>query len=114
MHLLLSFGLVLAGFILGTFLFSRGGHWLLGIFAVIKSRRASGAPPLAARLAAATLLASGPWLFIAVGAFAFYVRGQSWAIWLFGGVCVALIYFSGLSVHLARKAAASSAKKHAA
>jgi hypothetical protein len=45
--------------------------------------------------------------------FAFNVRRESWALWLFGGVCVALVYFSALSVYVARKAA-SAGTKHAA
>jgi len=112
MELLLSIGLVFTGFILGALVFSRVGHWLVAIHAALRARDGNSVSRTAA-VASAALLASGPWLLVALAVFAIWVRNESWAIWLFAGLGAAVVIFGAISGYLARKASLSS-KSHAA
>ena len=107
MEPLIPAGLVIAGFVLGAFVFSRVGHWLVGIHAALTRNRSVGSPWSATALLPAVLLASGPWVLLAVGVLAFSTIGQVWAQWLFGGMGASIAGFGVLSIYLARKAHAS-------
>ena len=111
METVVHVGVAFAGFILGALVFSRVGHWFVGIQATLKDRDTAPSSR-ATKLASAVMLASGPWILLAVAVLAFNVYGQPWAPWLLGGTCAALVFFGVLTVRLARKAAASS-KQHA-
>jgi hypothetical protein len=106
-------GLVIAGFVLGAFVFSRVGHWLVGIHAAVTRKRGVDSRWSATALLPAVLLASGPWVLLAVGVLAFGTIGQAWAQWLFGGMGASIAGFGALSIYLARKARASRGQ-HAA
>lgn len=110
MEPLLPVGLVIAGMVLGAFVFSRVGHWLVGIHAAVTRNRSAGSRLSAAVLLPAFLLASGPWVLLAVGILAFNSMGQAWAHWLFGGMAAAIAGFGVLSIYMARKAIASKGK----
>jgi hypothetical protein len=110
---LLPVGLIITGFVLGAFVFSRVGYWLVGVHAAVRRNRIAGSRLSAAALLPAVLLASGPWVLLAVGVLAFNTIGQVWAQWLFGGMGAAIAGFGVLSIYMARKAHASKGK-HAA
>lgn len=110
---LLPVGLVIAGIVLGAFTFSRVGHWLVGIHAAVRRHRSAGSRLSAVALLPAVLLASGPWVLLAVGVLAFRTIGQAWAQWLFGGRGASIAGFGVLSIYMARNAIADR-EKHAA
>jgi hypothetical protein len=103
MNPVISLAVAFVGFLVGALLFARVGRWLVSIHEVVKDQTADAK---VARLAAAALLSSGPWLLIVVLVLGYYFASQSWAMWAFGGLCGAIVFFSLLSVHLARKAKA--------
>jgi hypothetical protein len=96
-------GALFGGLFLGTLAFSRVGHWILGIYTAFKGTAASTKSKTAS-LTIAIVLASGPWVLVALALLAFYIRAQPWAVWSFSGFGLALVYFAALSIHLARKA----------
>lgn len=107
MEQLLPVGLAIAGFVLGALVFSRVGHWLVGIHTAIGARTGTKSGSRTAALASAVLFASGPWVLAAMGLLAFYSKGQEWASWLFSGVGAALLCFGVITIHFARRAASS-------
>src|SRR5207245_9321426 len=107
MNAVVSVAVAFAGFVIGAFLFARIGRWLGCIYEVGKDQT-EGAK--GARLATAAFLSSGPWLLIVVLVVGYNVASESWAIWAFGGLFGAILFFSLLSVHLARKARSQNAK----
>ncbi len=112
METLLPVGLIIAGVVLGAFVFSRVGHWLVGINAVVKRGRNADCKVSVGALLTAVLLASGPWVLLAVTILGFNTIDQVWAQWLFAGAAAAILGFGVLTIYLARKAASKG--KHAA
>jgi hypothetical protein len=102
---LLSVGALIGGMFLGVLTFSRVGHWILGMQAAFKGT--GGSQP--ATRVSAMVLASGPWLLLALALIAYYVRARPWAVWSFWGFGLSVGYFAALSVYLSRKA-----RRHAA
>jgi hypothetical protein len=105
-EMLISPGLVVVGFLVGTFVFARVGRWVATLYELLKDQpevRASRA----GRLVSASLLSSGPWILILAVVFAYYVSSKPWAVWLFAGFCGAIVVFSLFSIYLARKAASA-------
>ena len=100
MNSIAELGLGMAGFLIGNLVFSKIARWLATIHAISKSQDPS---PKAVQIASATLLNSGPWFAIAVGVFAYYAHSKAWALPIFIGAVVALLYVIGLGLYVARK-----------
>ena len=107
MNEVISLGLAFIGFMIGLILFAGVGRWFVAVYEVARDRNADAK---AARLTAAVFLSSGPWLLAVVIGVGYSVAGESWAIWIFGGICAAIVFISLLSVYLARKARSQNAK----
>jgi hypothetical protein len=113
MEPLVPFGIAFAGFVLGALAFSRIGHWLVGVHGALKARRDSHFRGAKAALASAVLLASGPWLLVALATLAVGVAGHAWAPWLYLGFGASVLFFGGITAYFACKSARAS-KQHAA
>jgi len=107
---LIPVALALVGFFVGTLLFARVGRWVVSIYEVVRDKAGASNSPKSARLAAAALLNAGPWMLLVALLLAYHVAPEPWAVWLFGGVCAAVVFFSLVSIYFARKAKSSSAK----
>jgi hypothetical protein len=105
MELIVPMALVLVGFFAGTLVFSRVGVWVATLYELLKDRTEVRASSRVGKLAAASLLSSGPWVLVVAAVFAYYVISKPWAVWLFAGFCGAIVVFCLLSIHFARKAA---------
>jgi hypothetical protein len=97
-------GLVVVGFFAGTLIFAKVGRWMVTLYELLKERTEMSVSSKAAALVSASLLSSGPWIFILAVIFAYYVFSESWAVWVFVGFCGAIVFFSLLSIFLAHKA----------
>src|SRR5258706_10818941 len=104
MELILPLALVVAGFLPGTLVFSRVGHWVATLYELLKDRTEVRASSRAGELLSALLLSSGPWILIVAVIFAYYAISKPCAVWLFAGFSAAIAVFCLLSIHLARKA----------
>jgi len=107
MELILPMVLVVAGFLIGTLVFSRVGQWVATLYELLKDRTEVRASSRAGNLLSALLLSSGPWILFVTVAFAYYAISKPWAVWLFAGFCGAIAVFCVLRIHLARKAASA-------
>jgi len=95
MEALIPADLVLLGFFVGTFASARVGRWTVTLYEIVKDKTVTSGFSKAGRLASASLLSSGLWIFVL-------------AVWVFAGFFGAIILFLAISAYLARKAAASS------
>jgi hypothetical protein len=107
MEALIPAGLVLLGFFVGTFVFARVGRWAVTLYEILKDRTVAPGFSKAGRLASASILSSGLWIFACAVVSAYYVFSESWAVWVFAGFCGAIILFLAISAYFARKAAPS-------
>ena len=92
------------GFFLGTFLFSRVGHWLEAIVSAVKASKVEGAPR--GTIAVVAVLSSGPWILGGTIFWACYVlsgnHARPWD-WFFGGVVIAIAGWLLFAIHLHRR-----------
>ena len=98
-----ALGLGVAGFAIGNLLFARIGRWLLTIQEIRAEAPTRESRSKWKRLAAATLLSSGPWLAIVAGIFLTYIRAEAWALPLYVGIAVALAFFGAIALFIIRK-----------
>src|SRR5689334_10594060 len=98
MSVIANLGLGMVGFMIGNLLFLSGARWVLAIAAAKKSADA----PRAA-IASATLLHAGPWVIVAVGIFAAYIRSEPWARPIYVGAVTAALFFGVIAIIVQRK-----------
>jgi hypothetical protein len=105
MELLAIIGLGMIGFFVGTLLFARVGRWIATIYEIAKGPEGEAK---GIRLATAALLSDGPWLLFATVFSGNYLRTEPWALSILGGLAIAIAFFSGYTLFLARKAPRSN------
>jgi hypothetical protein len=78
-------------FVVGAFAFARVGRWLVGIH----STRSRGAA-----LVSSIVLASGPWVIVALALVSVNIASATWAWWAFGGFAASIGVFGALTVYM--------------
>ena len=102
--------LLLAGFMVGTIVFSLELRWVGMLFFAFKERTSS-----VGKLVILSLLSSGPWVLVVIGILAYYQHRQLWARWVFVGFCAALVVDAFVAVRaLKQRSANSGPPTHAA
>ena len=101
MDVVTNSGLGMVGFLIGNIAFSRVGHWVVALHQIANDPTATAK---VGKFASVTLLSAGPWFLVAVGVFAYFVYPQPWSTPIFVGALVAVLFFSALTLHFARKA----------
>jgi hypothetical protein len=110
MDLIYSLGVWLIGFLAGTFLFSRVGHWLAALYEIYKSQAELQTKSKLPRYLLATFVNSGSWALIVFTFVGILLRNQSWAATVLTGLIAAIIFFAFLSAFIARRVIAKRSK----
>ena len=95
--------LLLAGFAVGSLVFSLEVRWVGMLLFAFKERTSSSL----GKLVLLSLLSSGPWVLVVIGVFAYYEYRQLWARWVFVGFCAALVVHAFQVVRLLKQRSAT-------
>lgn len=97
----LKYFALLPGLMLGMLVVSRLFRWGYSLWSVVEERNRDPVHRSLWRIPAILLLDSGPWLFVAASAFAYFVlrsgHAEAWN-WFFGGTLLASLIL-GLTVY---------------
>ena len=96
---------IFGGLFAGNLLFNAVLRWVATSAELLRS-----SPGKWSLVAAASLFNSGPWLLVIVGAFAYFVHSEPWAMWFFAGVGIAVSFFLTFTVVFGLKQRAIQAK----
>lgn len=97
-------GFLLAGLLAGSLVAASVARWIHVLGEILREPRASGArTAVAARLALATTLSSGPWLVAVLAFVAYHLRNQPWIQWALAGFLLALAFLGLFIAHVRRK-----------